>query len=111
MRTQSSDVESMNDKYIAVAAELDNSDAGTLNLSACPPNESGTKRTLNALLQKSIIFRDKAEQLQAENRRLRAEMSEKVEAVRNFWRNSVLEERTRSGRMVMLSLRSNQQYS
>lgn len=32
---------------------------------------------------------------------LRVEMSEKIETVRNFWRNSILEESTRAGKMVV----------
>ena len=33
-------------------------------------------------------------------------MSEKVEAVRQFWRNSILEEKSRGGKMVMHAIRN-----
>ena len=36
---------------------------------------------------------DVAEDLKKENRKLRVEMNEKIEAVRRFWRNCILEEK------------------
>ena len=51
------------------------------------------------------MYRDMAEHYKAENRRLRFETCEKSEAVRDFWRNSVPEEGTRAGRIVMMAIR------
>ena len=51
------------------------------------------------------MYRDMAEYYSAENRRLKVKASESIEAVRQFWRNNIIEERTRAGKMVMISLR------
>ena len=53
-------------------------------------------------LHKAAMYRDIVEGLQAENR-LRSELSDKVETVGSFWRNRILEQRTRAEKMVMLA--------
>ena len=57
--------------------------------------------TLHVIPVQAIHYRNLAEELKGQNRMLRVEMSEKIETVRNFWRNSILEESTRAGKMVV----------
>ena len=56
------------------------------------------------MAQKVLAYRDIAEHLKTENRRLRVKNCEKIEAVRRFWRNNVLEERTRAGSTCWLNV-------
>ena len=91
---------STDEDYIDICTNLEDSDAGTLNLSStCSTSSIDTR-------QKVAYYRDLAEELKRDNRRLHVEMSEKVETVRKFWRNSILEERTRAGIMIMLAIRN-----
>ena len=99
IRKASSDAEKINDHFLCVSDQLEESDTGTLNLPSCHSLKSAT------LLQSVSTYRDMAEYYRAENRRLKVKASESIEAVRKFWRNNILEERTRAGRMVMISLR------
>ena len=86
--------------------KLEESDAGTLNFSFC--QSSGKESSENvALLHDVSMYRDMAEY---ENRRLKVKASGSIEAVGQFWRNIVLEERTRAGKMVMTSLRKHLKY-
>ena len=62
--------------------------------------------TYKDALNKAAHYRDIAEQLKAQNRKLHVELSEKVETVWKFWRNKVLEERSHGGKMVMSALRN-----
>ena len=101
IRSTSTEVEEINNSFIKVATEQERSEAGTLNLTS--PSSSCTSDSYMA--QKVLAYRDIAEHLKTEIRRLRVKNCEKIEAVRRFWRNNVLEERTRAGRMVMMSLR------
>lgn len=57
----------------------------------------------------TFLCTDMAEYYKAENRRLKVKASESMEAIRQFWRNNILEERTRAGKMVMTSLRKTSQ--
>lgn len=79
IRSTSTEVEKINDMFLEVATEIERSEAGTINLSAC------LSSTSDDLARKAQTYRDMAEHLKAENRRLRVENSEKVEAVRRFW--------------------------
>lgn len=106
VRTSCLEAEAINDEYISVATELESSDTGTLNLSACPLPQNVSNNSYVFLLQKARAYRDMAEQLRADNRKLQLETCEKVEAIRNFWRNNILEERTRAGKMLMTALRN-----
>ena len=89
---------------------MESSDTGTLNLSACPLPQNMSNNSYVFLLQKVRAYRDMAEQLRADNRKLQLETCEKVEAIRNFWRNNILEERTRAGKMLMTALRNPNTY-
>ena len=68
------DVQKINDGYLTVTSELDQGDAGSLNLCAFPTT---TERDFDKLLQKTTIYSDMAEQLKCENRQLQIELSEK----------------------------------
>ena len=102
IRLQREDVRCTDDEYIFLCTTLGDSDAGTLNLSSCQLTSCIDTSTTDTL-QKAVHYRDLAEELKRDNRKLRVEMSEKIEAVRKFWRNSILEERTRAGKMVMIA--------
>ena len=99
IRKASSDAETFKDLFLCVSDQLEESDTGTLNLPSCHSLKSAT------LLQSVSTYRDMAEYYRAENRRLKVKASESIEAVRKFWQNNILEEHTRAGRMVMISLR------
>ena len=108
MRAQIIEEMEVNDDYIVLTSELERSDAGTLNLSSCQevlPLHTCTHKEHKTALHKAAMYSDMAEGLQTENRKLRMEISEKVETVRNFWRNCILEQGTRAGKMVMLATR------
>lgn len=49
-------------------------------------------------------YRGMAEECQTEKRRLKHKLEEKVELVRNFWRNKVVEGGSRSGKILRASL-------
>ena len=49
-------------------------------------------------------YRDLAEECQAEKRRLKQELEQRVETVRNFWRNQIVEGGSRAGRVLRSSL-------
>ena len=105
IRTTSDDMETVNDNFVSVTTELEKDECGSLNLSACfsCSCSKSSSKTVQTLQRRITLYRDMAEQLKAKNRRLHLEMHENVEAVRKFWRNSVLEERTRAGNIVMMA--------
>ena len=114
IRAQTIEEQEVNDSYITLTSELEKSEAGTLNLDICqetPVDTCACKCTLQECkehriaLQRAAMYTDMAEGLKTENRKLRMEISEKIETVRNFWRNYILEQRTRAGKMVMLVIR------
>lgn len=51
-------------------------------------------------------YRNLAEQLRSEKRDVVCSMNTKVEVVRDFWRNKILEGSTRAGKMVKKSIDS-----
>lgn len=104
IRTISNDQISTNVDYIDTCNRLEESDAGTFNLPSCHTCTCST--TASNSLRKAAYYRDMAEELKKDNRKLRVEMSERIETVRKFWRNSILEEGTRAGKMIMLALRN-----
>ncbi len=55
-------------------------------------------------LQDAQFFRNVAERLKTEKRELASKMSDKVELVRDFWRNTVREGSSRAGKMVQRAL-------
>ena len=56
------------------------------------------------MLSLARLHRDMAETSQAQKRILKAELENKNELVRNFWRNKVVEGSTRSGKMLRAAL-------
>ena len=52
-------------------------------------------------------LRNKVEDLQSKNRKLYCEMNDKIDTIRNFWRNRLVEGDTRSGMCVKLAVRKN----
>ena len=105
IRTTSDDMETVNDNFVSVATELEKDECGSLNLSACSScsRSKSSSKTVQTLQRRITLYRDMAEQLKAKNQRLHLELHKNVEAVRKFWRNSVLEERTRAGKIVMMA--------
>ena len=80
--------------YLDNCSDVEASAAGTFSFStystSCNCSESSKCRKA---LNQAMCYRDTiAEKLKTENRKLHVEFSEKVETVRNFWRNKVLEE-------------------
>ena len=84
LRSKSDDAMSIDADYINICTNIEESDAGTLNLSSCQTTCS-TGTISNDVLQKAAYYRDLAEEMKRDNRRLRGEMSEKVDIVRKFW--------------------------
>ena len=54
--------------------------------------------------QAALCYRNMAERLQKEKRELETTLNEKVELVRDFWRNNIKEGSTRAGKMVQRAL-------
>ena len=107
IRSQSVATRNTNIRYLDVSKRMEKSDAGTLNLpSFCPLSSNSPPSELKNAIQGATFYRDAAEDLKKENRKLRVEMSEKIEAVRRFWRNCILEEKSDAGKMVMHAIRS-----
>ena len=102
VRQESDTTEKINNHFLCIADELEDSDAGTLNLPPCPPSKSRISEDVS-------MYRDMAEYYKSENRRLKVRASESIEAVRQFWRNNIFEERTRAGKMVMFAMRQTPQ--
>lgn len=109
--------------YQDLQEQLHSVENGTLLLPSIPntvPDDHGSGMSLvsarahalslekekNHLIAEACHYRDLAEGLKTTNRHLRNEMHDKIEAVRNFWRNNIKEQTTRGGRMVMASLRN-----
>lgn len=80
-------------------------DVSGISLVAARAHAQSLEKERNRLIAGACQYRDLAESFQKTNRHLRKQMYDNIETVRNFWRNSVLEQRTRGGRMVMASLR------
>ena len=53
------------------------------------------------------LLRNKVEDLQSRNRKLYCEMNDKIDTIRNFWRNHLVEGETRSGMFVKLAVQKN----
>ena len=53
-------------------------------------------------------YRNLAEQSQSDKRLLKSNMEEKIETVRDFWRNIIIEGDSRGGRMVRAALIRNE---
>ena len=65
--------------------------------------EIARKERDNALLI-ARQYRDLAETSRTERRREKYELEQKVELVRNFWRNKIIEGNSRSGQMLRAAL-------
>lgn len=55
-------------------------------------------------LEKARFYRNLSERLRKEKRNVVDSMNDKVELVRDFWRNNIMEGSTRAGRMVKKAL-------
>lgn len=71
----------------------------------------GVQRIINSLKQEKAkalhharVYRNVAEKLKSRHRKEMANMSNKVEIVRDFWRNQLAEGCSRSGLMVKLAI-------
>ena len=53
------------------------------------------------------LLRNKVEDLQSRNRKLYCEMNDKIDTIRNFWQNRLVEGDTRSGMFVKLAVQKN----
>ena len=95
IRMESDAIKATNDDYSDICTTVEESAAGTLNLASYHP--TCTASSSDALCN-AVHYRDLAEELKAENRKLRVEMSDKIDTVRRFWRNSILEESTVQGK-------------
>ena len=92
-----------NIRYLDVSKRMEESDTGTLNLPSFSPLSSNSPSSeLKNAIQGATFYRDAAEDLKKENRKLRVEMSEKIEAVRRFWRNCILEEKGHAGKWLCM---------
>ena len=61
--------------------------------------------------RKAQHYRNLAEKLQKEKREMNSAMNEKIELVRDFWRNKIIEGSSRAGRIVQKALLSRYQRS
>lgn len=58
----------------------------------------------NSALNLAQHYRDVAETIQKEKRDLKKEMEDKIELVKSFWRDKVVEGGTRSGKLLRAAL-------
>ena len=61
----------------------------------------------DAAIKTVRYLRNQVEDLQSRNRKLYCEMNDKIDTVRNFWRNRLVEGDTRSGTCVKLAVQRN----
>ena len=70
----------------------------------CEQQLQNARQEKDNALQLARWYRDIAEKCQTEKRRMKHKMEEKLEIVRNFWRNKVVEGGSRSGKMLRAAL-------
>ena len=58
----------------------------------------------NTAVRQTLCYRDLVEDLQSKNRMLHCTMNNRIDTVRNFWRNNILEGSTRGGLCVKKAL-------
>ena len=61
---------------------------------------SSCRRERDKALNDALCYRNLAERLLVEKREMKVRMEKRVETVRDFWRNQILEGQSRSGRIV-----------
>ena len=64
----------------------------------------------NAALEEARSYRNQVDELRTKNRKLHCEMNDRVDVIRNFWRNSIAEGSTRAG-LCVLSAQKNKKYN
>lgn len=94
---------------IVPIAEPSCSCTNTVVSARCKELLEDARRERNNAIMLARGYRDMAEQCQTEKRKLKYKLEEKVEVVRNFWRNSVLEGSSRSGLILRAALIRNNQ--
>ena len=55
----------------------------------------------DAALEEAHSYRIQVDELRTKNRKLHCEMNDRVDVIRNFWRNSIAEGSTRAGLCVL----------
>ena len=73
----------------------------------CKQLLESARKERDKALSLARVYRDMAENSQTQKRILKANLEKKVEIVRDFWRNKVVEGSTRSGRMLRAALLKN----
>ncbi|XP_065914050.1 uncharacterized protein [Dysidea avara] len=72
--------------------------------SKCTQLVLAARHERNQALQVVQTYRDLAEKIQEEKRKAQDELETRVETVRNFWRNEVVEGQSRSGKILRAAL-------
>ena len=75
----------------------------------CKELLENARRERNIAIMLAMGYRDIADECQTEKRKLKHELEEKVELIRNFWRNKVVEGSSRSGLILIAALIRNSQ--
>ena len=73
----------------------------------CKQLLKSARKERDKALSLARVYRDMAETSQTQKRILKANLEKKVEIVRDFWRNKVVEGSTRSGKMLRAALLKN----
>jgi len=68
---------------------------------------NAAKHERNGALQVAQIYRDLAENIQKEKRKVQEELESRMETVHNFWRNQVVEGQSRAGQKLRAALFKN----
>jgi hypothetical protein len=61
----------------------------------------------DAALKEARSYRNEIDGLRSKNRKLCCEMNDRIDVIRNFWRNNIAEGSTRGGLCVQNALRNN----
>ena len=56
-------------------------------------------------LEEARLYRNQVDELRSQNRKLHCEMNNRVDVIRNFWRNTIAEGSNRAGLCVQNALR------
>ena len=98
------------DTVVTPVFEKEDCDCSSSNLIAkkCEERLRRARCERNKALFLARQYRNLAEQSQSDKRLLKSNMEEKIETVRDFWRNKIIEGDSRGGRMVRAALIRNE---
>ena len=91
-------------EQITVHVQSGNNEVEKVAVEECIKNLVGER---DAAMKTVRYLRNQVEDLQSRNRKIYCEMNDKIDTVRNFWRNRLVEGDTRSGMCVKLAIQRN----